>query len=65
MRIVGILIATALFGLGLVVLLVEPNAADVHDGTARRGALSACEQGLCENAIRPAAAVMRRAAISR
>jgi hypothetical protein len=64
MRIVGILIATALIGLGVGVLLVEPNIAGVHDRTAPRDVPTACEQGPCENAVGLSMPAMRRAAIS-
>jgi hypothetical protein len=65
MRISGILIAATLLGLLLALLLVEPNVAGTRDGTGPRGALSACEQGLCENATRLRAPAVRRTTFSR
>jgi hypothetical protein len=65
MRTFGILTAATLLGLLLALLLVEPNLAGTRNGTMPRGALSACEPQLCENAARPRAPAVSRATFSR
>ena len=65
MRIIGVVVATALLGLGLGVVLVEPDIAGAYDSDAPRGALTTCKRSLCENAIWLRTPVMRRAAFGR
>ena len=60
MRTLWIILASALLGMTIAILLVEPNAAASSAPRAPAKASGACERGLCESLTWLRAPVMRR-----
>ena len=60
MRTLWIILASALFGMALAILLVEPKAAASSAPRAPAKASGACDRGLCESLTWLRTPVMRR-----